>query len=247
MAEPFNRVGSTDKGVTRAVRGRASVTLEQIENLLAEASSIQEVKADAVRKICQERKTDLARRLTRGRTALYGRYLRHCFADNVLTEQENTDLAHLRAILQLSPSDVSAVQDEVAVEVYGEAVDEVLADFSLDDDEAAFLRRLREDLGLPEERAERIFYWGAEAARARALSEATSGDEYLVKHRAPAGQFVGRSTSVLEEAIDDALSKAAVAIPQLHWFEVTDLSGYVEQGRTSSWHVTVRAGIKQDE
>ena len=49
---------------------------------------------------------------------------------------------------------------------------------------------------------------GAEVARDRALSQATSHDPYFVKRRAPAGQFVGRSTSSLEEAIDDALSKA---------------------------------------
>jgi flavin-binding protein dodecin len=150
-------------------------------------------------------------------------------------------------VLQLSPTDVSVVHDEVAVEVYGEAVDEVLEDFRLDDNEAAFLQRLREDLNLPEERAERIFNRGAEVARDRALSQATSRDPYFVKRREPAGQFVGRSTRSLEEAIDDALSKAAIAIPNLHWFEVTDLSGYVEQGRSSSWHVTVQAGIELDE
>lgn len=247
MAEPFNRVDSTDKGVSRVVRGRASITLEQIENLLAEASCVQEVNADAVRTICQQRRIDLARRLTRGRTELYRRYLRHCFADNVLSAQENTNLAHLMSILQLSPSDVSAVHDEVAVEVYGDAVDEVLEDFRLDDDEAAFLQKLREDLRLPEERAEGILNRGAAVARERALSHAASGDVYFAKHRAPAGQFVGRSMSSLEEAIDDALSKAVIAIPKLHWFEVLDLSGYVEQGRTSSWHVTVQAGIQQDE
>jgi hypothetical protein len=142
---------------------------------------------------------------------------------------------------------VSGVHDEVAVEVYGDAVDEVLEDFRLDDDEAAFLQRLREDLSLPEERAERILNRGAAVARDRALSQASSGDEYFAKHLEPAGQFVGRSTSSLQEAIDDALSKAVIAIPKLHWFEVMDLSGYVEQGRTSSWHVTVQAGIQQAE
>jgi len=37
-----------------------------------------------------------------------------------------------------------------------------------------------------------------------------------------------------------------VVTPTIHWFELTHLAGYVEEGRAKSWHVTVRAGIPRD-
>jgi hypothetical protein len=229
------------------LRRRGSVTLEGIEDLLAQAASVREVTQPMISKLCEERRVDLSNRLVRGRKRLYGRYLRHCFEDKVLSEEERADLAHLRSLLRLSAADLAAVHDEVAIEVYGEAVQEVLEDFQLDDDEAEFLRGLREQLGLTEERAERIYRDGSGEARTRALSQAESRDRQFIEHRAVAGEFTGRSDATLESAIDDALTKAALAIPRLHWFEVTELAGYVADGKAKSWHVTLRAGIRKDE
>ena len=140
----------------------------------------------------------------------------------------------------------SFADDEVAIEIYGKAVEEVLEDLKLDDDEAVFLRRLREDLALGEAEADQSYDRAALQARDKALSRATSRDEEFSRHRAPAGEFTGRSDTSLEDAITDGLAKAAVAIPNLHWFEVEELAGYVEEGRPSSWHVRLVAGIDSE-
>jgi flavin-binding protein dodecin len=223
------------------------MTLEAIEDLLAQAACVRDVTSAAVSDLCTARKIDLRRRLSRGRRQLYHRYLKHCFEDRVLTPDEIDDLCHLRDLLHLDAADLIAVQNAVAVEVYGEAVEEVLADFRLDDDEAAFLRALTKSLDLPEARAARIYEERAGRARDRALSEATARDLLFLEHRAPAGEFTGRSSSSLERAIDDALTKASLVVPNLHWFEVTHIAGYAEEGQASGWHISLKAGIRSDD
>lgn len=246
MATPYQRAEET-KSSRGVLRRRGSITLEGIEDLLAQANCVRDVTHTVVSKLCEERRIDLANRLTRGRRQLYRRYLQHCFEDMVLSEEERADLAHLRSLLHLSASDLAAIHDEVAIEVYGEAVQEVLDDFRLDDNEADFLRGLREQLGLSEEKAERILRDGSGKARTRALSQAGLSDLQFTEHRVAAGEFTGRSDGTLETAIEDALTKAALAIPRLHWFEVTEIAGYVADGTTESWHVKLRAGIRRDE
>jgi flavin-binding protein dodecin len=246
LATPYERAESTNHNLG-VLRRRGSVTLEGIEDLLARAASVREVTATMIATVCEERRVDLPNRLVRGRKQLYLRYLRHCFEDRVLSEDERADLAHLRSLLHLSAADLVAIHDEVAVEVYGEAVDEVLEDFRLDDDEAEFLRELRGRLGLTEVKAERILAEGSTEARSRALSRAQSRDQLFVEHHVAAGEFTGRADGSLENAIEDALAKAVLAIPSLHWFEVLEIAGYVVDGKAGSWHVTLRAGIRKDE
>jgi flavin-binding protein dodecin len=246
MATPFERAESTKRGLG-VLRRRRSVTLEGIEDLLARATSVRDVTHTVISKLCEERRIDLNNRLARGRKQLYRRYLKHCFEDKVLSEEERADLAHLRSLLHLSAADLAAIHDEVAIEVYGEAVQEVLEDFRLDDDEAEFLRELREQLDLTEEKAERIYSRESGEARMRALSHAESRDRQFIEHHAAAGKFTGRSDGTLESAIEDALAKAALAIPRLHWFEVSEIAGYAADNKTESWHVTLRAGIREDE
>jgi flavin-binding protein dodecin len=133
----------------------------------------------------------------------------------------------------------------VAISVYGKAVAEVLADLKIDDEEAKFLPRLREELRLPMRKAERIIEDESRDARSRALQEATSTDSVFVEGREPAGEFTGRSTASLESAVGDALEKAGLAIPKLHCFEVTQISGYVKEREASHRYVVLQAGIKQ--
>jgi flavin-binding protein dodecin len=247
MAGPFQRAQESQGRSSQLLGRRSSMTLEAIEDLLAEAACVRDVTSAAVSDLCTARKIDLRNRLHRGRRQLYHRYLKHCFEDRVLSPEEIDELSHLRDLLHLDAADLSAVQDAVAVEVYGEAVEEVLADFRLDDDEAAFLRDLTESLHLSEDTAKRIYGEGAGRARDRVLRDAGTRDRQFLEHRVPAGEFTGRSDASLERAIDDALTKASLAIPSLHWFEVTHIAGYVEDGRANGWHATLKAGIRSDE
>jgi len=242
MASPYQKLEPAT-GSAGVFRRKSSVTLEGIEDLLADAANVRDVTPVMITDLCEQRKIDLKNRLARGRRLLYRRYLSHCLEDKRLSRDEHADLAHLRLLLHLNQHELSHIHDEVAIEVYGEAVHEVLGDFRLDDQEAAFLTTLQKDLGLSEVKADSIYREESSMARSRAMSEAASRDQQFTLHRKPAGEFTGRSNDSLEAAIEDGLAKATLAVPGLHWFEVGDISGYIEEGHAKSWHVTLRAGI----
>ena len=156
------------------------------------------------------------------------------------------ELEHLRDLLHLGAEDVTIVHDEVAQEVYGKAVEEVLSDLKISPEEDTFLRRLRGDLRLSDAVAADLLERGRRRARDVARVEASTPDEEFSLYRAPAGEFTGRSDESFEDAVSDALSKAVIAIPSLHWFEVSNISGYVGEGKPKGWHVSVRSGIKPE-
>lgn len=80
---------------------------------------------------------------------LYRKYLRYCFEDNHLDQEEIKRLRHLKQILGLSEPDVATVNHQVCQEVYARALDDALEDHRLDTKELTFLRCLRQDLQLP--------------------------------------------------------------------------------------------------
>ena len=246
MAEPF-RAAAPPTGLNRALRSKRSIAFEAIEDLLARAGDVRAVAAASIRIACDGCGVDLQAKYLSDRKHLYRRYLAHCLEDKVLSEEESVDLKHLLGILHLSDADVAPIHEEVAHEVYGKAIAEVLDDMKLDPDEESFLRRLRGELQISEDVAKRLLTLGEQRARDRKLSEASAGDTDFVRYRAPAGNFTGRSDTTVEDAVSDALSKASVVIPDLHWFEVTQLAGYVGDGKAQNWHVTVRAGLKSQE
>ena len=246
MADPFRIAPAASGGFGRALRSKRVTTLEALENLFACCDSLRAVRAEEVRDICAATSVDLNRKYLSDRKDLYRRYLAHCLDDKVLTEAESADLQHLADLLHLANEDTAPIHEEVAHDVYGKAIQEVLDDMRLDPDEERFLRRLRGELQISDEVAQRLYERGESDARDRAMVQASAGDGDFARHRVPAGEFTGRSESTLELAVADALAKASVAVPKLYWFEVTNITGYVAEGKPESWLVTVTAGLKPD-
>lgn len=245
MAKPFNETQTEVSG--RLIGRRKSEAAAAVEALLVGAPKLTQVTGQQVVEACAAAKLSSPLQIRKECKNLYGRYLDYCFEDKMLSPEEMADLAHLKRILQLSDADVTSIQDEMAIAVYGRAVAEVLEDLRIDSDEADFLRQLREQLQIPETKAERILEEGARDARGRALREATASDQTFIDRREPAGSFTGRSTTGLEAAVEDALAKAQLAVPKLQWFEVTQISGYVDNGEASQWYVILKAGIERED
>ena len=243
MAEPF-RPAPTKTGLGRTLRSKRMSTIEAIEDLMATCKRVRDISVQALDTLCENHGVELERRFASDRKHLYRRYLAYCLEDKDLSEDENADLEHLRNLLHLSVEDVAVLHDEVAQEVYGTAVAAVLEDLKITPEEDVFLRRLRGELHLSEEVAADLIARGKRSVRDVALSEASTLDPEFTVQRAPAGEFIGRSDEGLEDAVTDALSKALIAVPRLHWFEVSNISGYVGEGKPKGWHVTVRGGIK---
>lgn len=60
-------------------------------------------------------------------------------------------------------------------------------------------------------------------------------------------ELVGSSTESIEQAVENAIAKAAESVRQLRWFEVAEVRGHLEQGRIAHWQVTVKIGFTLDD
>lgn len=60
-------------------------------------------------------------------------------------------------------------------------------------------------------------------------------------------EVVGTSTNSIDDAIRNAVHKAAETVRHLRWFEVTDLRGDIADGDVSHFQVTVKLGFRLQE
>lgn len=61
-------------------------------------------------------------------------------------------------------------------------------------------------------------------------------------------ELTGTSTQSLEEAIQNAISRAAKTIRNMRWFQVLETRGSIgEDGKVSQWQVTVKIGFTLEE
>lgn len=56
-------------------------------------------------------------------------------------------------------------------------------------------------------------------------------------------ELVGSSRTTIEDAVQNALSKANESIRNTRWFTVTETRGYVEEGKVAYWQVTIKLGF----
>lgn len=57
-------------------------------------------------------------------------------------------------------------------------------------------------------------------------------------------ELVGSSTNSSDEAIRNALSKAAETIKNIDWFQVTETRGHVHDGVIAHFQVTLKVGFR---
>jgi flavin-binding protein dodecin len=60
-------------------------------------------------------------------------------------------------------------------------------------------------------------------------------------------ELTGSSKTSLEEAIQNAITKASETLRNLNWFQVTDTRGYIENGKVAYWQVTVKVGFRLED
>ncbi len=60
-------------------------------------------------------------------------------------------------------------------------------------------------------------------------------------------ELTGTSSKSLEDAIENAVARAAKISPKLRWFEVVETRGAIEGSKVSQWQVTVKVGFALDE
>jgi flavin-binding protein dodecin len=56
-------------------------------------------------------------------------------------------------------------------------------------------------------------------------------------------ELTGSSTASMQEAIENAISKASETLHDLRWFEVVETRGNIQDGKVAHWQVTIKIGF----
>jgi len=59
-------------------------------------------------------------------------------------------------------------------------------------------------------------------------------------------EVTGSSPVSSDQAVKNAIGKAAETVHHIHWFQVTETRGYVENDAVKAWQVTVKIGFRID-
>ncbi len=246
MAEPFERRGGGNVLGRLMGAPRKASAIREIEDLLARSGRIREVAVSRVHELARNHGVDFAKRLGTPRRHLYRRFFEHCLLDGHLSDDESEDLAHLRALLCLSDAEAASVHEDVAVQVYGLAIDQVLADHRLDPDEEQFLSRLRGELQISEGAADDMMRKGEARARHRFLEKTASFDNVWLAEKKRTLELKGSSAEGVEQAVKTALDEATTALPDLSWAEVIEIRADVGDEGIREWRVKVKAGLEPE-
>ena len=68
-------------------------------------------------------------------------------------------------------------------------------------------------------------------------------DEHVYKQI----ELTGSSKTGIEDAVQNAITKAAKSLHNLHWFQVVETRGYVENAKVDYWQVTIKLGFRVDD
>jgi flavin-binding protein dodecin len=60
-------------------------------------------------------------------------------------------------------------------------------------------------------------------------------------------ELVGSSATSIEEAVNNAVTKAAESIRNIRWVEILETRCHVEEQKVAYWKVTVKIGFTLDE
>lgn len=60
-------------------------------------------------------------------------------------------------------------------------------------------------------------------------------------------ELVGSSEKSIEDAIQNAINRAAKTVREMKWFEVTQTRGHIENGSVRHYQVALRVGFTIDD
>ncbi|MFJ5300736.1 dodecin [Pseudomonas sp. NPDC088368] len=57
-------------------------------------------------------------------------------------------------------------------------------------------------------------------------------------------ELVGSSTTSIDDAIQNAIARAAETVKHLEWFEVLETRGHIKDGKVAHFQVTIKVGFR---
>jgi dodecin len=69
----------------------------------------------------------------------------------------------------------------------------------------------------------------------------------MTQHVYKSIELTGSSPESIEHAIETAIAKASKTLRNIHWFEVIETRGHVEDGKIAHWQVTLKVGLRIED
>lgn len=60
-------------------------------------------------------------------------------------------------------------------------------------------------------------------------------------------EITGTSTVSSDDAVNNALARAAKSVKNLRWFEVIETRGAIAEGSVQQWQVTIKVGFTMND
>lgn len=60
-------------------------------------------------------------------------------------------------------------------------------------------------------------------------------------------ELTGSSTTGTDDAVRNAIARAAETIRNMRWFEVEETRGYIDNNQVAHWQVTIKVGFTLEE
>jgi flavin-binding protein dodecin len=65
----------------------------------------------------------------------------------------------------------------------------------------------------------------------------------MIDHTYKKIELTGSSAVGIQEAIENAISKASQTISNMRWFEVVETRGHITDNKIAHWQVTIKVGF----
>ena len=76
------------------------------------------------------------------------------------------------------------------------------------------------------------------------MSGLTTGENIMSAHTYKLFELVGTSTESSDQAIRDAIAKAALTFKHMDWYEVIESRGHIVDGKVAHYQVTLKVGFR---
>ncbi len=60
-------------------------------------------------------------------------------------------------------------------------------------------------------------------------------------------ELTGSSATSIEDAVNQAVTRASKTLRNLRWFEVVETRGHIENGKVAQWQVTIKIGFALED
>jgi dodecin len=60
-------------------------------------------------------------------------------------------------------------------------------------------------------------------------------------------ELTGSSTITIEDAVQNAIAKAAKTMRNMHWFQIVETRGHIGEGKVAYWQVTLKIGFTLED